>query len=74
MKTYTIVVRVNGCGKSSLTGVLRTELHDLGQVIDGEKNTAACGGNLLYPRDCNNGELQAIGQSSPWWLVEQMEK
>ena len=26
MKTYTIIGGVNGCGKSSLTGVLRTEL------------------------------------------------
>lgn len=25
MKTYTVVAGVNGCGKSSLTGVLRTD-------------------------------------------------
>ena len=47
MKTYTIVAGVNGCGKSSLTGVLRTEIDNLGRVIDVDKITAACGGNLL---------------------------
>ncbi len=47
MKTYTIVGGVNGCGKSSLTGVLRTEIDNLGKIIDVDKITAACGGNLL---------------------------
>ncbi len=47
MKTYTIVAGVNGCGKSSLTGVLRTEINNLGKIIDGDKIAAACGGNLL---------------------------
>ena len=47
MKTYTIVAGVNGCGKSSLTGVLRTEIADLGKIIDVDKLTVACGGNLL---------------------------
>jgi len=47
MKTYTIVAGVNGCGKSSLTGVLRTEIDNLGKVIDVDKITAACGGNQL---------------------------
>ena len=47
MKTYTIVAGVNGCGKSSLTGVLRTEIADLGKIIDVDKITAACGGNPL---------------------------
>ena len=47
MKTYTIVAGVNGCGKSSLTGVLRTESDNLGKIIDVDKITAACGGNLL---------------------------
>lgn len=47
MKTYTIVAGVNGCGKSSLTGVLRTEIDNLGKTIDVDKITAACGGNLL---------------------------
>lgn len=47
MKTYTIVAGVNGCGKSSLTGVLRTEITNLGKIIDVDKITASCGGNLL---------------------------
>lgn len=47
MKTYTIVSGVNGCGKSSLTGVLRTEINNLGKIIDVDKITAACGGDLL---------------------------
>ena len=47
MKTYTIVAGVNGCGKSSLTGVLRTEIDNLGKIIDVDKITTTCGGNLL---------------------------
>ena len=47
MKTYTIVAGVNGCGKSSLTGVLSTEIDHLGKIIDVDKITASCGGNLL---------------------------
>ena len=34
MKTYTIIGGVNGTGKSSLTGVLKTQTTDLGIVID----------------------------------------
>ena len=37
MKTYTIVAGVNGCGKSSLTGALRSELDNLGKIIDVDK-------------------------------------
>ena len=33
MKTYTIVAGVNGAGRSSLTGVLRTEITNLGKVV-----------------------------------------
>ena len=47
MKTYTIVAGVNGCGKSSLTGVLRTEVDQLGTIIDVDKITVACGGNVV---------------------------
>lgn len=47
MKTYTIIAGVNGCGKSSLTGVLRTEIDNLGKVIDVDKITVACGGNAI---------------------------
>ena len=47
MRYYTIVAGVNGCGKSSLTGVLRTEIDNLGKIIDVDKITASCGGDLL---------------------------
>ena len=40
MKTYTIIGGVNGTGESSLTGVLRTQLKDLGTIIDVDKITA----------------------------------
>lgn len=43
MRTYTIIGGVNGTGKSSLTGVLRTQTTDLGQIIDVDKITAAGG-------------------------------
>lgn len=47
MKTYTIIAGVNGSGKSSLTGVLRTEISNLGKIIDVDKITADCGGNSI---------------------------
>jgi len=47
MKTYTIIAGVNGCGKSSLTGVLRTEIDNMGKIIDVDKITVACGGNAI---------------------------
>ena len=47
MKTYTIIAGVNGCGKSSLTGVLKNEVDHLGRMIDVDKITADCGGNAL---------------------------
>lgn len=55
MKTYTIVAGVNGAGKSSLTGVLRTEINDLGKIIDVDKITASLGGNQI------EGAKTAIG-------------
>lgn len=47
MKTYTIIAGVNGAGKSSLTGVLRQEMSDLGIIIDVDKLAAAHGGNNI---------------------------
>ena len=47
MKTYTIIAGVNGCGKSSLTGVLRIEIDNLGKIIDVDKIAADCGGNMI---------------------------
>lgn len=40
MKTYTIIAGVNGVGKSSLTGVLKSERNDLGYIIDVDKIAA----------------------------------
>ena len=47
LKVYTIVAGVNGAGKSSLTGVLRTEITNLGKIIDVDKITIQCGGNAI---------------------------
>ena len=47
MKTYTIIGGVNGTGKSSLSGVLKTQTTDLGIVIDVDKITAQMGGAPL---------------------------
>lgn len=47
MTTYTIIGGINGAGKSSLTGVLRTERCDLGTVIDADILTAKAGGDKL---------------------------
>ena len=43
MKIYTIVGGVNGTGKSSLTGVLKTQTTDMGVIIDVDKLTAQAG-------------------------------
>lgn len=47
MKTYTIIAGVNGAGKSSLTGVLRQQSHELGVIIDVDRLAAANGGNNI---------------------------
>ena len=43
MKLYTIIGGVNGTGKSSLTGVLRTQTRELGLVVDVDSITASGG-------------------------------
>lgn len=47
MKIYTIIGGVNGTGKSSLTGVLKTQTTDLGVIIDVDRITAQNGGSSL---------------------------
>ena len=47
MKTYTIIGGVNGTGKSSLTGVLKTKKTDLCRIIDVDKITAQNGGSAI---------------------------
>ena len=43
VKIYTIIGGVNGAGKSSLTGVLKNRMNDLGVIIDVDKMTAKLG-------------------------------
>ena len=45
MKIYTLIGGVNGTGKSSLTGSLRSERNDLGIVVDPDTLTVQCGGD-----------------------------
>ena len=47
MKTFTIIGGVNGTGKSSLTGVLKAQTTDLGQIIDVDIITAETGGSAI---------------------------
>ena len=47
MKTYTIIGGVNGTGKSSLTGVLKSQRTDLGRIIDVDKLSAQNGGSAI---------------------------
>lgn len=46
MKIYTIIGGVNGTGKSSLTGVLRETVSDLGIIIDADQLSKQYGSNL----------------------------
>ncbi len=47
MKCYTIIGGVNGTGKSSLTGVLKTQTTELGAIIDVDRITAEAGVNAV---------------------------
>lgn len=47
MKIYTIIGGVNGVGKSSFTGVLKSRTTDLGVIVDVDKITAQMGGTPL---------------------------
>ena len=65
MKTFTIIGGVNGVGKSSFTGAVRSEIKDLGIIIDVDKITADAGGDELQGgklalrriRDCLEGGI-----------------
>ena len=64
MKTYTIIAGVNGAGKSSLTGVLRTEITNLGKIIDVDKIIAKYNGNMIEGGKTpylNSKDLENIG-------------
>ena len=47
MKIYTIIGGVNGVGKSSLTGALKSEKNDLGKIIDVDKITESLDNNRI---------------------------
>ena len=47
MKIYTIIGGVNGVGKSSFTGALKSRTRDLGMIVDVDKITAQLGGKPL---------------------------
>ena len=47
MKIYTIIGGVNGVGKSSLTGVLSSNLTDLGIIVDTDQLNAKYGGDKI---------------------------
>jgi len=47
MKTYTIVMGIDGVGKSSLTGVLRSEITNLGKIVDVDRMIVKCGGDVM---------------------------
>ena len=46
-KIYTIIGGVNGVGKSSFTGVLKSRTTDLGVIVDVDKITAQAGGDAI---------------------------
>lgn len=47
MKMYTIICGVNGVGKTSFVGVLKSCMTDLGVIVDVNKITFQLGGNVL---------------------------
>jgi len=46
MKVYTIIGGPHGCGKSSLLGVLRSEVNNIGRVINEYDNTEISNNNI----------------------------
>ena len=51
MKTYTIVGGVNGVGKSSLTGVLKSRTTDLGVIVDVDRHQLYSRDHPFWPQD-----------------------
>lgn len=47
MKNYTIIGGVNGVGKTSFTGLLKTQRSDLGIIIDADAINLKHGGNII---------------------------
>ena len=59
IKTYTIIGGINGTGKSSFTGVLKTQTENLGEIIDVDKITAE---NGITPLDGGKTALRKINE------------
>lgn len=59
MPVFTIVGGVNGAGKSSLSGVLRFCLSDLGVIVDPDRLTAEAGGDEYAGGQAAIARLQA---------------
>lgn len=60
MKTFTIIAGLNGTGKSSLTGVLKGQMNNLGVIVDANRLTreraggdSFRGGRLAVERICS---------------------
>lgn len=70
MKIYTIIAGVNGAGKSSLTGVLRTEMKNLGKVIDSIALIDEC----LEKEICFTQETTLSGHRTLATIKSAMEK
>ncbi|MFI3324679.1 MAG: zeta toxin family protein [Clostridia bacterium] len=51
MKIYTVIAGVNGCGKSSLTGALKSERSDLGMLVDVDKLAVKFSSPLLGAKE-----------------------
>ena len=60
MKIYTIIGGVNGVGKSSLTGVLKNRMDDLGFVVDVDKITEKLG---KTPAEGGKAAIKIINES-----------
>lgn len=59
MPMFTIVGGVNGAGKSSLSGVLKECMNDLGVIVDPDKITAQLGGDEYAGGQAAIEKLQA---------------
>jgi len=59
IRTYTIIGGINGTGKSSFTGVLKTQTDDLGEIIDVDKITAD---NSITPLEGGKTALRKINE------------
>ena len=64
MKIYTIVAGIDGCGKSSLLGILKTETQHIGQVFDENENAVALIEECLEREICFTQETTLSGRKT----------